>query len=302
MDYAEIVVRFLPANSANITPSVEMELKDTSTSNRIAPVLVTGASVFVLGALVLQWINPLHSDADQENEPAIKQRSVTGIQSHATAQSFPTGQAASLSEDFLPLAETTRNTVDSGQSHNPRVHEISLAELDELHAAQTSDTLHAARNQMQEIRLPESDDSPSGMTLQELDQFHREQEAAIQRTAIEAQAVHLPAANGPSPSMTQHTLSQLHTEQAKQSFASNSVVKLPTSDQANDFGFLTATDLAERLEYQTRETAMKRTDLNLAVKLPPSADGPHALTHHDLDELHSRQERALERDRQAYVH
>jgi len=169
----------------------------------------------------------------------------------------------------------------------------SLQELDALHERQMREIQQEALDAKNEIRLPPSDDPQPSMTLEELDAFHQKQHLEIQSHLNESGQLVLPPSDDGDLHISVQELEAMHEEQAVHSQSDDDLVKLPPVSAENEAPVLTIDELTYMQEDQEFEAQISEVNDTEPIVLPPSADGPYAITNWDLIELHRKQDQVI---------
>lgn len=171
---------------------------------------------------------------------------------------------------------------------------MSRNELDAFHKRQTQNIEKELLISETKVTLPPSNDRSPVMTLHELNALHRWQMASLAREPIE-----LVYADGDGASEARHVvinqaeLDLIHKAQLHQSMTANDWVKLPPVSPENESQLLTLGELNKMISRQQLTAEFNEVDDTKPIVLPPSADGPHALTNWDLIELHEQLNQSL---------
>ncbi len=163
-------------------------------------------------------------------------------------------------------------------------------ELTALLERQLSDYYANISNPMTVIELPPSSDAVAQITLGELDHLHAAQMDEYWQTQDSGYLLALPESSDGVLTVNLAELSDLHERQEGQSarFDSGELVSLPALDGQDD-SIVSLDELSQRLEFQTNQTTQFLANPNSLVTLPESADAQHGLTLGELDRLHSAQ-------------
>lgn len=176
---------------------------------------------------------------------------------------------------------------------DPLLHGMSLQELDVFHKRQMVEIAQKVLDPRSAVELPPSDDPHPTMTLEELNAFHRQQQLEIQSQSREFEQVVFPPSDDGGLQITLQELEAMHKEQAIQSQAADEVVKLPSVMAENEVPALTIDELTYLQEDQQFEAQIREVNDTEPIVLPPSTDGQHSITNWELIELHLKQDQLI---------
>jgi hypothetical protein len=165
----------------------------------------------------------------------------------------------------------------------------SLQELNAFHEKQMQEIGQTTLNPSSVIQLPPSDDLHPNMTLQELDELHRQQEEEIISHFRDSDLLVLPASNDELLQISWKDLDLMHEEQEKSIESEDDFVQLPSVSRENEIPAITVGELDRTHADQEFDAQLMEYDDIEPIKLPPSSDGPYSITNWELIEFHNEQ-------------